>query len=136
MPLTDRDGSKVPERMTVAELKAWLTTKGAPTKGKKSDLLNRYNRFAANKTIILLVSIYNLCFRVNACIKYGWDKTERNEESPVVPGVELKYPENGWLPLNDGLGQSQACPDFNMSHIVAYFVARTVQDFLPAGDFK
>ena len=31
--------SKKPEQMTVAELKAWLTHRGAPTKGKKSDLL-------------------------------------------------------------------------------------------------
>ena len=28
------------------------------------------------------------------------------------------------------------CPNFNMSHTVAYFVTRTVKDFLPAGDFK
>lgn len=34
-------GSVLPEKMTVAELKAWLLEKGAPTKGKKSELLAR-----------------------------------------------------------------------------------------------
>ena len=33
--------SVLPEKMTVAELKAWLLEKGAPTKGKKSELLAR-----------------------------------------------------------------------------------------------
>ena len=33
--------SVLPEKMTVAELKAWLSEKGAPTKGKKSELLAR-----------------------------------------------------------------------------------------------
>lgn len=33
--------SQATEKMTVAELKAWLTSKGAPTKGKKSELVER-----------------------------------------------------------------------------------------------
>ena len=33
--------SIIPEKMTVAELKAWLMQKRAPTKGKKSELLAR-----------------------------------------------------------------------------------------------
>ena len=41
------------------------------------------------------------------------------------------------ISLTDALSpQSDFCPNFNMSHIVAYFVTRTVKDFLPAGDFK
>ena len=75
---------------------------------------------------------------MNACIKYGWNETE-SKENPVVanPGVQLKYPEDGWISLIDALGpQSDFCPNFNMSHTVAYFVTRTVKDFLPAGDFK
>ena len=31
-------GRKAPKQMTVAELKAWLTSKGAPARGKKSNL--------------------------------------------------------------------------------------------------
>ena len=44
-------------------------------------------------------------YRVNACIKYGWNKTE-SKENPVVanPGVELKYPEDGWICLINALG--------------------------------
>ena len=75
---------------------------------------------------------------MNACIKYGWNKTE-SKENPVIanPGVELKYPEDGWISLIDALGpQSDFCPNFNTSHILAYFVTGTVKDFLPAGDFK
>ena len=40
--------SKRPEQMTVVELKAWLMRKGEPTKGKKSDLVDRY-RISLNK---------------------------------------------------------------------------------------
>ena len=32
---------KLPEQMTVAELKVWLESRGAPTKGKKGDLIDR-----------------------------------------------------------------------------------------------
>ena len=37
----DLQDVKLPERMTVAELKVWLESKGAPTKGKKRDLIDR-----------------------------------------------------------------------------------------------
>ena len=30
-----------PEQMIVTELKAWLTSRGAPTKGRKRDLIDR-----------------------------------------------------------------------------------------------
>ena len=80
--------------------------------------------------------MYNLCLRLKVCIKYGWGKTESKGESLVVPGVELRYPEKGWLPLTDALGQSQACPDLSMRHISSYFVTLMVPNFLPAGDFK
>jgi hypothetical protein len=30
-----------PEQLTVPELKLWLTCRGAPTKGKKADLVER-----------------------------------------------------------------------------------------------
>lgn len=72
---------------------------------------------------------------MNACVRYGWDKAENGEDALVSPGNMLKYPENGWSPL-DTFAQSDSCPVFNMSHIVAYFVTRTVKDSLPAGDFK
>ena len=36
-----RAASIIPEKMTVADLKAWLMQKGASTKGKKSELLAR-----------------------------------------------------------------------------------------------
>lgn len=39
---------KQPEKMTVAELKTWIAQKGAPTKGKKKDLLDRYNYIIIN----------------------------------------------------------------------------------------
>lgn len=79
------------------------------------------------------------CHRVNACIKYGWNKTENSVKEVVTTttSIEPKYPENGWNSLTDlaALGRSLSA-DFNMSHIVAYFVTRTVKDSLPAGDFK
>ena len=34
--------SKTPKKITTPEHKAWLTSKGAPTGGKKSDLVDRY----------------------------------------------------------------------------------------------
>ena len=73
--------------------------------------------------------LYYVLFRVNACVKYGWDKAE-NKDVLVSLGVEIKYPENGWLPLADAFTQSDSFLDFNMSHIISYFVTRRVKDSL------
>ena len=40
MPLTI-EIDKIPEKMTVVQLKAWLTKRGAPTKGNKSELVSK-----------------------------------------------------------------------------------------------
>ena len=74
--------------------------------------------------------------RVNACVKYGWDKSESKGDRLVSPEVEIKYPDSGWLALNDRCTLSDSWPEFNMSHIVTYFVTQRVNDSLPAGDFK
>ena len=63
------------------------------------------------------------------------NKTESQKSPKAILGVELKYPENGWSLRTLGLQQLDSLHDFNMSHIVNYFVTRTVKDCLPAGDF-
>ena len=80
---------------------------------------------------LLILSTYNytcciLPFRVHSCIRHGQDKFWNKEYPLVSPGDELKYPENEWSPLTDAFHQSDSFPDFNMIHIVAYFVTRTV----------
>ena len=54
---------------------------------------------------------------MNVCIRYGWDKTENEDDVLVSLGDEIKYPENGWLSLAVAFTQSDSFPDFNMSHI-------------------
>ena len=66
-------------------------------------------------------------YRVNACIRYGWNKVGDTEDmlgGPLDDHNLLKYPENGWSQLVSA-STSDSCPNFNMRHIVAYFVTRT-----------
>ena len=48
----------------------------------------------------------------------------------------LLYPEQGWMIITAAFNSPVEVPQFNMGHIVAYFVTRTVSDNLPAADFK
>ena len=41
MSLNNLQDAKLPEQMIVAELKVWLGSRGALTKGKKGDLIDR-----------------------------------------------------------------------------------------------
>ena len=81
--------------------------------------------------------------RVNAFIKYGWDKNVCNPyggdvlADPCGSGLHgvLPYPEGSWTVISKAFSSANV-PQFNTSHIVAYFVTRTVSDCLPAADFK
>ena len=60
MPLTNIVESeasvKQPEKMTVAELKAWLVEKGAPTKGKSKICWT--GKFYIIVVVVLLINMY------------------------------------------------------------------------------
>ena len=81
--------------------------------------------------------------RVNAFIKYGWDKNVCNPyggdvlADPCGSGLHgvLPCPEGSWTVISKAFSSADV-PQFNTSHIVAYFVTRTVSDCLPAADFK
>ena len=45
---------------------------------------------------------------------------------------KVEFPENGW----EDIRKTSAALDFGMSHIVAYFVTRSVNDGKVAGDLK
>ena len=70
---------------------------------------------------------------MDACIKYGWEKKEDPTDKAATV---LKFPDSGWSLFTDTFPNSSCPLSFSMSNIVTYFVARTVKDSLPAGDFK
>ena len=53
---------------------------------------------------------------MNACVKYRWDKSESKEDTLVSLEVEIKYPDSGWLALNDRCTLSDSWPEFNEPH--------------------
>ena len=87
-----------------------------------------------------------LC-RVNAYIKYGWDKnlvnphTDTTTTRPAVgpqstASAQQAFPADGWRLLTEMYNNSAEVPSFNNGHIVSYFVTRSVLDGLPSADFK
>ena len=44
--------------------------------------------------------------------------------------------DSGWKPINNALSSSNEIPGFSRGQMITYFVARTFDDGLPAGDFK
>ena len=100
-----------PDQLKMAELKL---CRGAPTKGKKADLVERYG-------CIYYVRIY-LCFvffRVNAYIKFGWDKNiidPHTDRSVTHPGAATQsteqyvFPTGGWRFLTNVYSNVDECP--------------------------
>ena len=91
---------------------------------------------------------------MNAYIKYGWDKNVLNPyggaQSPlpnssgsaeplsqsVAGNVSSLIPEDGFKNVTQAYSSPADMPQFNIGHIVTYFVTRTVCDGLPAEDLK
>ena len=48
----------------------------------------------------------------------------------------LSYPDKGWEVITKAYVTTSDVPQFNVGHIVEYFITRTVCDSLPAADFK
>ena len=44
--------------------------------------------------------------------------------------------DSGWKLINNALSSSNEIPGFSRGQMITYFVARTFDDGLPAGDFK
>ena len=105
--------------MKVAELREWLLPREAPTKGKKSDMLERYS----------IIKDKYLCFvlKVRAYMKYRWDSKGCSSTAQSVNfeiSSKLSYPEQGWMAVFNML-------QFNMSQFVTYFVKHSLNDNLP-----
>ena len=90
---------------------------------------------------------YNNYNRVNALIKYGFNKDVQNPDgshSPVNPqpsgesllASPIAYPQQSWEDISTAFSSLKGVLQFNTSHIVTYFVNRSVSDGLPASDFK
>ena len=90
---------------------------------------------------------YNNYNRVNALIKYGFNKDVQNPDgshSPVNPqpsgesllASPIAYPQQSWEDISTAFSSLKGVLQFNTSHIVTYFVTRSVSDGLPASDFK
>ncbi len=75
-------------------------------------------------------------FRVTAYIKEGLDQYPScSSSSSLDRDVPLyKIPKDGWKDIKSIDGKFKL--NFNNSHIVTYFVNRSVHDGLPADDFK
>ena len=100
-------------------------------------------RFFSRK---ILTSYIFVC-RVNAYIKYGWDKNVHNpyasdvsadsrSSTATASAPSVSYPEQGWMTITTAFSHPSDVPQFNTGHIVAYFVTRIVSDSLPAADLK
>ena len=50
--------------------------------------------------------------------------------------VPIAYPQQGWEDISTAFSSLKGVLQFNTSHIVTYFVNRSVSDGLPASDFK
>ena len=91
---------------------------------------------------------------MNAYIKYGWDENVLNPydgpQSPspsssgsveppslsVAGNVSSHIPEDGFENVTKAYSSPADVPQFNIGHIVTYFVNRTVCDGLPTADLK
>ena len=59
---------KNPSELNMTQLKRWLACHGAPTTGRKSELVERYSVYD------FMTNRYYFFNRVMCYIKYGWDK--------------------------------------------------------------
>ena len=76
---------------------------------------------------------------MNAYIKNGWDKQlvdpERSHQSPGEQLAPL-LPSDGWQEITGAFSSAQQAIPFTNAQIITYFITRTVDDSLPAGDFR
>ena len=88
--------------------------------------------------ILKLIFIQSYC-RVNAYIRNGWDKQLVDPDHPhQSPTEELApiLPGGGWQEIRQAYSSPCQALPFTNAQIVVYFVTRTVDDALPAGDFR
>ena len=93
--------------------------------------------------MIFNYNYYNNYNRVNALIKYGFNKDVQNPDgshshvNPEPSGESLRaYLQQGWEDISTAFPSLKGVLQFNMSHIVTCFVNRSVSNGLPASDFK
>lgn len=83
--------------------------------------------------------ITNCKCRVHAYIRNGWDKQLTDLDNPPKSSTVSTSSSLSHLPT-DGWKDIKHAPHFNIAftnaHVIGYFVTRTADDGLPAGDFK
>ena len=134
-----------PEQFKVPELKLWLTCRGAPTKGKKADLVEMRIVVGprAFRSVFRPVHVFLLVFHAGSTLTSSMGGTkfsstpmdiQSNRQARILP-----LPSTVHFLLTVGSCSSK-CVKVRMQCLgltmVSYFVTRSVIDGLPSGDFK
>ena len=83
-------GGRGPATLTMPALKRWLQCRAAPTKGKKAELVGRY-QLLYNCTELAYAN--NYFSRVNAYIRNGWDEELLvNPDRVITAGMTPQLP--------------------------------------------
>ena len=132
-----------PKDLKVQELKRWLLCRKASTRGLKADLVARYVTYVSRCFVIINITD---SFRVESYIRNGWDGCIVDPDAPssaaaVTDTATQKPPADiqaidTWKPIKTAFSTPEDVPKFSHGQMISYFVTRTLNDGLPAGDFK
>ena len=132
-------GGRDPATLTMPALKRWLQCRAAPTKGKKAELVGRY-QLLYNCTELAYAN--NYISRVNAYIRNGWDEELLvNPDRVITAGMTPQLPTQAatnstWSHIHCSEPHAPPAWAFTNAQIISYFVTRTADDGLPVADFK